>query len=34
MTKGEENDDVRGLKDDKYILEFIFDWSIRMEGFS
>ena len=25
--------DVWSLEDDKYSLEFTFDWSIRMEGF-
>ena len=34
MIKDEEDDDVWGREDDnKLSLEFIFDWSIRMEGF-
>ena len=33
MIKDKENDNIWGLKDDEYSLEFTFDWSIRMEGF-
>ena len=29
--RDKEDDDVWGLKDDKRNLEFIFDWSIKME---
>ena len=28
-----KDDDVWSLEDDEYSLEFIFDWSIRMERF-
>ena len=33
MTRDEKDDNVWSLEDDKYSLEFTFDWSIRMEGF-
>ena len=33
MTKDEEDDDIWGLKDNKYSLEFTFDWSIKIERF-
>ena len=34
MTKDKEDDDLWGLEDDKHSLEFTFDRSIRMKGFS
>ena len=33
MTRNKEDDNVRGLEDDKYSLEFTFDWSIKIEEF-
>ena len=33
MIKDKEDDDVWAMEDDEYSLEFILDWSIRMEGF-
>ena len=33
MTRDKQDDDVWDLKDDEFSLDFIFDWSIRIEGF-
>ena len=33
MTRDKEDDDIWGLKDNKYNLEFIFNRKIRMEEF-
>ena len=33
MTKDKEDDDIWGLKNDEYSLEFTFNWSIRIEEF-
>ena len=34
MTRNKEDDNVWGLKKDECSLEFIIDWSIKMEKFS